>query len=182
MKSKFITIIFVIKSFQHRIQATPLLPPAPFSLCIMPDFGAQAGQSYAKHAARESHSESGPMSKDAHLDEILKQIKAGPLSSLAEFLYFLFGIPKKKITAGPPSHSSTVSYFFGGHGTLTAADITELMCLNSDGIPKRRNVCASKHRMAHLQLGEWAVNKVEGCLSREATQIWYHRRISLRLK
>jgi hypothetical protein len=62
----------------------------------MPDFGAQAGQSYAKHAVHEPHSESGPMSKDAHLDEIFKQIKAGPLSTLAGFLYFLFAMSQKK--------------------------------------------------------------------------------------
>jgi hypothetical protein len=107
-----IQIHYVIKGFQHCIQTAPLLH---FSVCIMPDFGAQAGQSYSKHAIREPHSESGPMSKDAHLDEILKQIKAGPLSTLAEFLYFLFSMPEKKDYSRTASHSSTVSYFLGGH-------------------------------------------------------------------
>ena len=115
------------------------------------------------------------------MEEVLKLIQAKGWS-LGAFLQDLFLTPRVQHKDGnPQTQTQMVSIFLQGRSSVRAQDIAEIMYASRYSIPKavRRSANHSvidvkqpdEKKMAHWELQQWAIEKVEQIVYREAENV-----------
>lgn len=143
------------------------------------DIGIQVGKPWAEDLVKEKYMETP--NDDRELDRLLKGVKKSPWS-LGGFLQVLFRSRTGEEPKRSPLHRATVSRFLKGQSDVKAEDIVEFMYSNRDSAPKAARTrtadkpASEKSRsdpkpMARWSLKEWAIQKVERIVDKEAKEI-----------